>query len=78
MHMCMLEWRGGQQKLRVHTCVSVCMFVCVYVDVTHTVGSESLGKELVVYEISIHVLPTSASPTRTHLMFCILFAMTTM
>ena len=34
---------------------------------TYTVGTYSLGNESVVYDISIHVLPTVPSPTTTHL-----------
>ena len=38
----------------------------------------SIGNELVVYETSIHVLPTVPSPTTTHLMTFTLSAMATM
>lgn len=34
---------------------------------TYTVGTYSTGNESVVYDISIHVLPTVPSPTTTHL-----------
>ena len=34
----------------------------------YIVGTYSPGNELVVYDISIHVLPTEPSPTTTHLM----------
>lgn len=34
---------------------------------TYTVGTYSPGKLSVVYDISIHVLPTVPSPTTTHL-----------
>ena len=35
---------------------------------TYMVGTYSPGKELVVYDINMHVLPTDPSPTTTHLM----------
>jgi hypothetical protein len=38
------------------------------------VGTYSPGKELVVYEMSIHVFPTDPSPTTTHLMSLSVFA----
>ena len=69
-------------KARGIVCVSVCLCVCAHVRAlaTHTVAfmSDSLGKELVVYEISIHVLPTEPSPTTTNLRHNVLFAMATM
>jgi len=41
---------------------------------THIVGTYSPGKELVVYEMSIHVFPTEPSPTTTHFMSRSVFA----
>lgn len=35
--------------------------------ITYTVGTYSPGKLSVVYEMSMHVLPTVPSPTTTHL-----------
>ena len=61
--------------VRVCACTHECALVCLCGCVTHIVGTYSPGKELVVYEISIHVLPTEPSPTTTHLMSLSLFAM---
>ena len=75
----------------VYVCVCVCVCACVYAYahvsmlmcmclrgyVAHIVGTYSPGKQLVLYEISIHVLPVALSPTATHLMSLSLFAMAT-
>ena len=58
-----------------HVSMLMCMCLCGYI--THIVGIYSPGKALAVYEISIHVLPAALSPTTTHLMSILLFAMAT-
>ena len=62
------------EHFTIQYCISV---LCVFGHVTHTVASYSSGNELVVYEISIHVLPTELSPTTTHLMSISLLAIVT-
>ena len=61
-----------------HYMCNYVMNVCFCGCATHTVGIYSSGNALVMYEISIHVLPTPSSPTGTNLMFFVLFAMATM
>ena len=48
-------------------CVDTCIGQYNY-EFTYIVGTYSPGKELVVYDMSIHVLPTAPSPTTTHFM----------
>ena len=54
-----------------------CVYVFVWVCSHTTVGISSLEKKLVVYEISIHDLPTAGPPTTTHLMIFLPSAMGT-
>ena len=44
------------------------MLIKLYKLNTYIVGTYSPGNELVVYDMSIHVLPTAPSPTTTHFM----------
>ena len=50
---------------------------CVVSCVTHVVGTYSTLNALLVYEVSIHVLPELLSPTITHFTCLSLFAMAT-
>ena len=57
-----VSWHQGQ----IHCIYAGGIAYGFHSDATYMVGTYSPGKELVVYEMSMHVFPTAPSPTTTH------------